>query len=357
MRRLLLVLIALAGVTVLARGAVPCSAWSLQAACYVGFLPGPVENSLELVDIEGDRAYASAGELLLTTIQVEADLDLNEWFRYIVSPRVATVPRERVFPPGEEREETEARFAALMDSSQLDATIAGLRAVGQTVDEEPDGARVEGIADPSSVDDGQLQVGDVIVGIDGAPIATNEEVIDLVHGRAVGDELVLDVRRDGAFVEERVTLIEAPDEPGEPRLGVLLSTHLELPIDVRIDAGAIGGPSAGLMFALGIVDTLGPEDLTGGAIIAGTGTIDRDGNVGAIGGIAQKLVGATARSGDARPAAVFLVPAGNLDEARTAYVPRDITLIPVAHIDEAIAALEDLRAGRTPPGATVLAAS
>lgn len=357
MRRLLIVLLAVTGLTVVARGPVPCSVWSVQPSCYVALLPGPVEDALQLVEIGDQRSYTSAGQLLLTTIQVESELDVSEWFRYLVSPRAATVPRERIFPEGEEREETEARFAALMDSSQLDATIAGLRAVDLTVDETFDGAEVEGIADPSSVTDGELEVGDIIIGVDGQPISTNAEVIELVDQRAVGDEVVLDVRRDGEIVEVRLELIEEPEEPGVPRLGVLLSSHLDLPVDVTIDAGVIGGPSAGLMFALGIVDALGPEDLTGGTIVAGTGTIDRDGNVGAIGGIPQKLLGATSRSGDERPAEVFLVPEGNLAEASTAYVTRDLTLVPVATIDDAIAALADLRAGREPAGAVVLAAS
>jgi Lon-like protease len=135
---------------------------------------------------------------------------------------------------------------------------------------------------------------------------------------------------------------------------VLLRSFLDLPVDVEIDAGVIGGPSAGLMFALSVMDLLEPEDLTGGKVVAGTGTVDRDGTVGAVGGVRQKVVGATATTADQRPATVFLVPEGNLEDARSVSVPREVLVVPVATLDDAVRALDDLRAGREPAGALAL---
>ncbi len=270
MRRLLLVLLAVAGLTMLVRGALPCDAFGLQPACYVALLPGPVEDTHTLVEVGAEHAvYSSTGEFLLTTVAVEADLDLAEWLRFSVSPRVEVVPRERLFPPGQDVAEVAEHNAALMQNSQLDATIAALTELGYAVDTAFDGARIEEIQEPSAVDAGQLTEGDVIVAVDGTPVTTNSEVVDLVATRAPGDELTLTVLRGGVERRERLTLIASPDDPDQPRLGVLLSSYLALPLDIHIDAGVIGGPSAGLTFSLGILDLLGPEDLTGGEVIAG----------------------------------------------------------------------------------------
>jgi PDZ domain-containing protein len=136
-------------------------------------------------------------------------------------------------------------------------------------------------------------------------------------------------------------------------IGIFLLPDFDLPVDVDIQAGNIGGPSAGLMFALSIVDSLTPEDLTAGAIIAGTGAIDAEGNVGAIGGIRQKIVGALHR--DEGPAAtVFLVPEGNFAEARSAPVDDEILLVPVRTLGEALDVLATLASGGTPTSAVAI---
>jgi PDZ domain-containing protein len=355
-RRLLLVLLLVAGLTMLSRGLLPCERFGVQPDCYAALLPGPVEDTLRLVQVGEERVYASSGELLLTTVAVEADLDIVDWVRYAISPRIDEVERERIFPAGEDVADVAERNAALMESSQLDATIAALLTLGYDVDTEFDGARVEGIQQPSAVTADQLIEGDIIVAVEGQPVTSNRAVVDAVERRRPGDELTLTILRDGQRRQERLTLVAAPDDPGTPRLGILLSSYLELPVDVHIDAGVIGGPSAGLMFSLGIIDLLGPEDLTGGAVVAGTGTVDREGRIGPIGGIQQKILGALSRGPDVRPASVFLVPAGNLAEAAEAPVDRNITLVPVATIDEALDALTDLRAGRSPVGALALPA-
>ncbi|MBW3620758.1 MAG: PDZ domain-containing protein [Actinobacteria bacterium] len=358
MRRLLLVLLVIAGATFLTRGVLPCSSFGAQPSCYVALLPGPTEDTLGLVELgPGTERHVSTGELLLTTVAVEADLDLSEWLRYAISPRVDEVPREQLFPSGEDAGEVAARNAALMENSQLDATVAALQELGYDFDTDFDGARVEELQEPSAVDAGQLEPGDVIVAVDGEPVADNREVVDLVGRLAPGDDVTLSRLRDGTTRDVTLTLVPAPEDASQPRLGVLLSSYLELPVDVHIDAGVIGGPSAGLMFTLGIIELLGEDDLTGGAVVAGTGTIDRDGRIGPIGGIRQKVLGATSRGDEGPPAAVFLVPEGNMAEAAGAPVERALTLVPVATLDDAMRALADIRAGRAPVGALALPSS
>jgi PDZ domain-containing protein len=356
-RRLLLVLLLIASATVLTRGVLPCAAFGVQPSCYVALLPGPVEDTLGLVDVgSGVERYASSGQLLLTTVAVEADLDVAEWLRYAISPRVDEVPREQLFPPGEDASEVAARNAALMENSQLEATVAALQQLGYEFDTDFDGARVEEVQEPSAVDAGQLAPDDVIVAVDGEPVRSNRDVVDHVAARAPGDEVTVTRIRAGEERDVILILVPAPEDPEQPRLGVLVSSWLELPVDVHIDAGVIGGPSAGLMFTLGIIDVLTEEDLTGGQVVAGTGTIDREGRIGAIGGIRQKILGATSRA-DEPSATVFLVPAGNMGEAAGVPVDREVTLVPVATLEDAVAALADLRAGRSPAGALALPAS
>lgn len=356
MRRILSLLLLVAALSIVARGAFPCDVVSAQPTCYAALKPGPVEDALALTAVTGTRSYASTGALLLTTVAVESDLDLRDWIEGAISPRIRHVPRETIFPEDKDREEVRQENAALMQGSQLDATMAALRHLGYEFDEEFDGAEVVEIVEPTAVRDGELQVGDLIVAVDGEPTSDNRAVGEAVRRHGPGDVVAFTVIRDGEELQVDLELIADPDDPDSAFVGILLLSHLELPVDVRIDAGIIGGPSAGLMFALSIVDLLGPEDLTGGAVVAGTGTIDTDGNVGAIGGIVQKVLGATSAAEGRAPATVFLVPRGNLDEARSAPVDADVLLVPVDTLDDAVAALDDLRAGRRPVDAFALEA-
>lgn len=356
MRRILTILLLVAALSAVARGAFPCDVVSVQPTCYAALEPGPVEDALALTALSGVRTYASNGHLLLTTVAVDADLDLRDWIEGAVSPRIRNVPRETIFPEDKDREEVRQENAALMKGSQLEATIAALRHVGYEFDEVFDGAEVIEILEPSAVTGDELQPGDLVVAVDGEPTPDNRAVGEAVRGHAPGDTVTLTLVRDGTERSVELELIANPDEPDTAYIGVLLSSHLELPIDVRIDAGVVGGPSAGLVFALSIIDLLDPEDLTGGANIAATGTIDAEGNVGPIGGIVQKILGATAADGDRAAATAFLVPRANLDEARSAPVDRQVLIVPVDTLADAVVALTDLRAGRQPAEAFALGA-
>jgi Lon-like protease len=334
-------------------GYVPCDVVSLQPTCDVALRPGPAEDTLQLVSVEGARSYSSTGQLLLTTVAVQDDLSFRAWIDARTSRIVDAVPRERIYPPGSDRDDVAEMNAALMADSQLVATIAALEELGYEL--EGEGALVAAVTEDAVTD--ELEPGDVIVAVDGATVRESRDVVDLVQASRPGE--VVELLVAGASGERlvRVTLGGSPEDPDLPYIGILLTTELDLPVDVSIDAGVIGGPSAGLMFALSIIDRLGADDLTGGAVIAGTGTVDRDGVIGAVGGVRQKIVGATDADSGGRPATVFLVPRGNLEDARSATVPRDVLLVPVGTLEEALTALDELREGRRPTEALALAAS
>lgn len=352
MRRLLLAVLLVAMATVVVRGQISCDVMALQPACDVALLPGPTANALEIVEIDGEQTFESAGQLRLTTVAVDNDLGFLEWVEARFSSVADTVDRDVMYPPGRSEEEVAEQNEVLMANSQIDATVAGLIAAGYETENLYGGARIVDIADEAADGVDALSVDDVIVAVDGTEVANADEAVDAVAKRSPGDRIVLELD-DGEEVE--LVAISHPDDPSRALLGLLLEHVVDLPFEVAIDAGNIGGPSAGLMFALGIVDLLGTEDLTGGATIAGTGTITFDGEVGSIGGIRQKVAGATSPiDEDAEPADVFLVPAGNLAEARSAAVSRDILLVPVATIDEAITALTQLVEGEEPAGAVAL---
>lgn len=353
MRRLLLVLLLVALSAVVVRGQVPCDVLPAQPTCDVVLLPGPTENTLDIVAIDGEETFPSSGQLRLTTVAVDGDLDLLEWVSAMFSRVSDTVDREVIYPEGTSEEDVAEQNDLLMATSQLDATVAGLVAAGYDADELYQGARIVQIAEEGAAEGvDQLEVDDVIVAVDGEPVVRAEEAVAIVGTRSPGDEITLTLQ-DGTDV--RLVATSRPDDPDAALLGVLLQDEVDLPFEITIDAGNIGGPSAGLMFALGIVDLLGPDDLTGGRTIAGTGTITVDGQIGAIGGIRQKVVGATTpRDEDEEPAEAFLVPRGNFAEAQTAAVPHGVLLVPVGTIDEAVTALRALARGEDPAGAVAL---
>lgn len=353
MRRLVVILLAAATLTMGVRGAVPCEMFPYQAACYVAVLPGPVANALELVTIETADAAAAGGQLLVTTVVVRLEQDTGEWLQGSLSPRVSQIRREVLYPPGTDREDFNREAAAQMANSQLDATIAALRHRGFEIDETFDGAEVLSVDEAGPATD-RLRNGDVIVAVAGDPVSSSEEAVAAIERRDPGDRVSLAVLRDGDERIVTVVLGRNPEVPDAPLLGVTLRSFLDLPVDVSIDPGEVGGPSAGLMFALAVVDVLDPVDLTGGRVIAGTGAIDRSGRVGEIGLVQQKIFGAVSRGDDSPAPDVFLVPDGDLDAARETGVDADLLLVPVDSLQDAVTALQDLRRGQRPADAVRL---
>jgi Lon-like protease len=339
----------------IATGALPCAVVTTQPTCEVALVPGPTEDTLGLVEIEGATTYPSAGRLLLTTVAVRDGLDLGTWWEARRSRIVDTVPRTTVYPEGQDREETSAQNALLMEDSQATAALAALQAAGYDVAGAASGAEVVSVEAGAATD--ALVPGDRIVAIEGTEIRDAGSAVERVRSGAPGDQVTLSVvGPDGAARSVDVTYASNPDDERLAYVGVLLRSALDLPVDVRIDAGVIGGPSAGLMFALGVLDLLDEEDLTGGAVVAGTGTITIDGHVGPVGGVRQKLSAASDRAGTADAATVFLVPRANLAEARGATLANGLLLVPIDDLDDALSALADLRAGREPAEAFALSA-
>lgn len=307
---------------------------------YVVLGPGPTVNTLgkekdkEVIQVTGQATSTSAGQLRLTTVGVQPDVKLLAAIAGWFSDDEAVVPRELIYPPGQTEEQVDERNAEDFAASQTSAETAALRELGYPVLVTVKAVREDG---PSA---GALRAGDVITSVNGKPVTSAGTLTELIRAEPVGSQLAIGYQRDGASGTAPVT---SREDDGQPRIGVEIEQRQPHPFELKIDLADIGGPSAGLMFALGIIDKIKPEDLTGGKIIAGTGTIDDEGRVGPIGGIPQKLVGAREADADA-----FLVPADNCAEAVRNPQP-GLPMYRVGSLDEALAALETLRTGGEPP--------
>jgi Lon-like protease len=308
---------------------------------YVVLGPGPTVNTLgtddnkAVIEVKNRQTYTSTGQLRLVTVGVQPDTDLLSAIRAWFSGDEAVVPRELIYPPGQTEEQVEQQNQQDFQESQTSAETSALRELGfpvsVTVTKLVAGRPAAAV----------LKAGDVITSVDGQPVTSREKLIELITAKPAGTALAIGYTRGTG--KATATIKSAAGDSNTPQIGVEVENRQPHPFELSIDLDKIGGPSAGLMFALGIIDKLEPEDLTGGKIIAGTGTIDDEGRVGAIGGIPQKLVGAK----DAH-ATVFLTPADNCAEA-LANAQSGLTLVKVASLDEALAALQAVREKRSLP--------
>jgi PDZ domain-containing protein len=289
-----------------------------------------------VITIEGEaETYPTSGELRLTTVSVtnpDARVTLLQAFGAWFDDEAALLPRDVVYPPGETPEEAREQTAIDMTGSQDTSEVAAARAAGFEVDVTTEVAEV--VADGPS--DGVLEVRDQLVAVNGEDVAGSSDVVDRVRAAEPGDTIELTIRRDG---EERRVDVVAGETDGRTSVGVSVTDSFDLPFEVDFNLERnIGGPSAGAVFALAIYDKLTPGELTGGEVVAGTGAIDYDGTIGAIGGIQQKIVSARDDG-----AIIFLAPTVNCDEARAAAVEEgDILVVSVGTLEEAIDALEQL---------------
>jgi PDZ domain-containing protein len=312
---------------------------------YVTLSPGPVFDTLgqydgtDVVKVSGRPTYETDGALDATTVSVTDHVSLVEALAGWFSRDDAVVPRELVYPPEQSEDETETRNAQDMVQSQDDALVAAMGVLGIKGTTEVLVGRVE----PQGPSDGTLRAGDVLVSVDGKPVPDVPSLRALIGTRRPGEPVVVGYRREGKAASARLVTKAADDDPKRPVIGVNISTRSDFPVDVEIELQDVGGPSAGLMFALSIVDKLQPGSLTGGKHIAGTGEMAPDGKVGAIGGIAQKMRGARKVG-----ATVFLVPAANCAEARRS-VPDGLQLVRVETLRGALAALGALGEGGSVP--------
>ena len=309
---------------------------------YVTMNPGPTVNVLgesgdkPIIAVSGHKTYPTDGDLRLTTVSVTnptAQVGLGEVMGAWFDGARAVYPRDVIYPPEQSAEDVETQSAVDMVSSQDTAVVAALRALGYDL---PATVKVVAVTKGAPAQ-GRLRSGDVITRVDGKPATTAEAVTRGVQAAGAGTPVTLEVRRGGATRTVTVTPRTSPDDPSKALLGIQIQPSYDFPFDVKVRLGDdIGGPSAGLIFSLGVYDTLTPGSLTGGADIAGTGTIGADGRVGPIGGIQQKIV-AAADSG----AKIFLVPPANCDSALHADVTKDdILLVKAATLDSAVASLK-----------------
>ena len=311
---------------------------------YVALGPGPTYDTLgevdgtPVIDIEGTRTFPTDGHLDLTTVGVQPQLTLLEALRGWFDRDLAVVPRETVYPPDKTTEQVDEENVQSMQRSQNSAVTAAARQLGYATVTVTVAAVSAG-----SPSQGRLREGDVLVSVDGEPLADEAALRAAITGAGVGATLRLGYERGGEPGTAAITTAASPDDPARPVIGIEPAESVgDLPFEVDITLEEVGGPSAGLMFSLGILDKLGEASLTGGRYIAGTGEITSDGTVGAIGGITQKLIAARAKG-----AVAFLVPAANCAEA-VVRPPSGLALVRVERLAGALEELEAVREERTP---------
>ena len=296
---------------------------------YYALGPGPARDVQPLIHVSGHQEFPSEGKLIMTTISFHAVSAVGALVAWL-DPHQAVVSRQAVFPPGETAEEEAQRALSQMDQSKIDATSVILRRLADYPQEHGDGALIEFVY-PGCPAEEELFAGDVVHQIDGVAIHTQDDAKEALDAAPVHEPITFEVSAGGET--STVTVTRALCAGSErPLVGVSLID--QFPFDVDISSGDVGGPSAGLMWALGLYDLLTPGDLTAGRTIAGTGTIDTRGNIGPIGGIIDKVVGAE-RAG----AAIFLVPADNMAEL-DGVDTGDMRLISVAKFQDALDALQ-----------------
>jgi Lon-like protease len=295
--------------------------------------PGPTRDVELLVDVDGTRTYSSEGSLYLTTVGIDLGVTFADWIAAAINPDQAVLSRASI-TQGLSLEELKREQEQQMDASQRDAAVVALGALGRAAP-QGDGAPILSVVSEPAVDD--LKPGDEIVSFEGEEVSTVCELLEGINSHEPGDLVELGVRRTGRVIEEQLRLAENPVVPGAPIVGVTLDMSaydFDPGFDYRFDTGPVSrGPSAGLMFSLGLYDRLTADDLTGGRKIAGTGTITCDGRVGPIGGVEQKVAAAKAVGAE-----VFLAPELNALAARS--VADGIEIVPVKTFEDALEYLQ-----------------
>ncbi|MFJ8945442.1 PDZ domain-containing protein [Streptomyces sp. NPDC102395] len=327
---------------------------------YSEMSPGPTVNTLgehdgePVLQISGRKTYESTGHLNMTTVRVtgaEYRMNLVETVYGWLAHDYKVVPHDTLYPDGKTEEQSTQENAEEFSQSQESAKVAALKELDVPVRSWV----IVSTVVKGSPAEGRLHAGDVIRTVDGTDVKAPGDVAKLVTKHKPGEKVVFGIvpAKEQAAAEkenrtpnkaETVSITTArSDDQGQRRaiVGISAGTDHTFPFTIDIKLADVGGPSAGLMFALGIYDKLTPGSLTGGKFVAGTGTIDDDGKVGPIGGIQMKTVGARAKG-----AQYFLTPADNCAEAAED-VPDGLTLVKVDTIGDALGALEDIRGGDT----------
>jgi PDZ domain-containing protein len=314
---------------------------------YVILQPGPTLNTLgkdsagkPLITIVGHPTYPTTGNLNMVTVSYQGgpgtNLNVFQALRAWLDPSQAVVPESELFPPGQTAQQTQAQDTAQMASSQELATAAAFTALH--IPYQTKVAVLETV--PGYPASKVLKPGDIIEAVNGKPVTSQQSLSTLITQHPAGTVLTLKILRAG---KPQTVQVATKNSGGTPVIGIQVQEQYSFPFTVKISVGDIGGPSAGMMFALGIIDKLTSDNLTGGKFIAGTGEITASGQVQPIGGIQQKMVGAR----DAG-ATVFLAPAANCSDVVGA-VPAGLKIVKVSTLSQAMTDLEELKAGKPVP--------
>ncbi|WP_296666113.1 S16 family serine protease [Demequina sp.] len=296
-------------------------------------------DGVPLVSIAGAPTYASTGELRLTTVSVSRagsqPFTLGRVLAGWASPRQYVVPEEEVFGTPDQEDVVEQQAEADWITSQESATVSALEALGVPVPAEL--VVYDTVEGSNAV--GLLLKGDVLTAVDGEPVPSYASLKEAIATRQPGDPITMTVERDGVTLSE--TFLTVDDGAGGAAVGVYIDPTFDLPIDVTVEIDSVGGPSAGMMFSLAIMDMLTELDELNGASVAGTGTIDAGGDVGPIGGIRMKLYGAVDDG-----ARWFLAPVENCADVR-GNIPEGLSVVAVETLDDAYEAVTRIGAGDT----------
>jgi PDZ domain-containing protein len=303
---------------------------------YYLFKPGSVRDTEPLITVENTQVYPSDGSIAFTTVSLR-QASLLGLVQGWLDDDIDVYSRDRVLQ-GRDVDENRQVNLRMMDNSKQVATQVALERLGYEVDVTV-GQVVETVQ-PGMPAEGKLEPNDTIVAVDGERFDDGEDMSRLLAAHAPGDTVTLTVLPlAGEERDVEIALAPSPDDPDRGIMGVTVFTVVlayDFPVDVEIDTGDVGGPSAGLAFTLAIIDDLTPGDLTGGHNIATTGTIAGDGTVGPVGGTGQKA--AAVREKDVE---LFLVPRDDYEDA-VAHAGDDLEVVAVDNLDDALDALADL---------------
>jgi PDZ domain-containing protein len=315
--------------------------WAIRLPYFV-LEPGPAQEVGPLIHVSGHPTYQSQGHLLLTDVeffQPNAYEAVAGW----VNPHDHVVRQDELLPPGQSQGQYIRQGLSQMDTSKIDATVVALTEETDYPKDHGPGVLIEGVL-PDAPATNRLFPGDLVTHVDGKAVDSVAQVSTAIKAAGYGSTVTFTVEAGGRVRTVKVSPAHVRYEivPGRfrtipgPAIGVTMVANF--PFDVTISSQGIGGPSAGLMWALGITDEITPGDLTGGRTIAGTGEIAVNGQVLPIGGVQQKVVAA-----EAAHATVFFVPVANADDA--AAVSQGIKLVPVKTYSDALEWLEQHPAG------------
>lgn len=301
--------------------------------------PGPTFNTLgevdgvEVIEITGADTDEVEGNLNMTTVSVRTGMTLSQALTRWLFTDDTIVPIEQIFPPGQSMEEVQQSNSRAFTASEAAATISAMNFLNLPVEIEV----VEVVEDSAAFDN--FDAGDTLTAVNGTPVTTPGQVQEMIRNMAPGDEVSIDYLRGGEEETATVVLGEHPQDPEVPLLGISMTSVPTSDTEVSYNLKDIGGPSAGLMFSLAVVDKLSPGPLNGGKFVAGSGTISEDGSVGPIGGIAHKV-----RAAEEAGAEIFLSPTDNCAEALTAD-RGDMTILKVDTLEHAIEQMDAFNFG------------